>query len=97
MEAMEDREEQNPRRGVEQDELMQIPEVREHIEKTLSAHWKGWIDDKIPALNGKTPRQAVKTPDGRESVEALLLDAERHMATDAQTGDIGQTAIEDVR
>jgi hypothetical protein len=97
VEAMEDREEQNPRRGVEQDELMQIPEVREHIEKTLSAHWKGWIDDKIPALNGKTPRQAVKTPDGRESVEALLLDAERHMATDAQTGDIGQTAIEDVR
>ena len=31
---------------------------------------------KLPALKGKTPRQAVRTRDGREMVEALLLDLE---------------------
>jgi len=80
-----------------QDELMQIPEVREQLRKMLTAHWEDWVDQKIPALGGKTPRQAVKTPDGRESVEALLLDAERHMAHDEKMGDIGLTAIKDVR
>jgi hypothetical protein len=31
-----------------------------------------WVDEKIPALGGKTPRDAVKTPEGREKVEELL-------------------------
>lgn len=31
----------------------------------------------IPALTGKTPRQAVKSRDGREMVEALILDLEQ--------------------
>jgi hypothetical protein len=79
------------------DELINIPEVREHMEKVLFEHWNGWVDDKIPALGGKTPRQAVKNPDGRESVEALLMDAERHLAKNKQMRDIGPTAIEDVR
>jgi hypothetical protein len=83
--------------GIEQDELMQIPEVREQLAKVLTAHWEDWVEQKIPALGGKTPCQAVKTPDGRESVEALLLDAERHAARDEQMGDITLTAIKDVR
>ena len=83
--------------GIEQDELMQIPEVREQLAKVLTAHWEDWVEQKIPALGGKTPRQEVKTPDGRESVEALLLDAERHMARDEQMGNIGLEAIKDVR
>jgi hypothetical protein len=81
----------------EQDELMQIPEVREQMAKVLSAHWKGWVDQKIPALGDTTPRQAVKTSDGRESVEALLLDAERHAGKNEQMGDIELKAIADVR
>ena len=63
----------------------------------LTAHWEDWINQKIPALGGITPREAVKNPDGRESVEALLLDAERHMADDKQMGDIGLDAIKDTR
>jgi HEAT repeat protein len=35
-----------------------------------------WIDEEIPALDGKTPREAVKTPEGREKVEDLLKDWE---------------------
>jgi tetratricopeptide (TPR) repeat protein len=35
-----------------------------------------WIDERIPALNGKTPREAIETPEGREKVEDLLKDWE---------------------
>jgi hypothetical protein len=79
------------------DELMQIPEVRDKMAKVLTAHWDGWVDHKIPALGGITPRQAVKNTDGRESVEALLLDAERHVADDEQMSHIGFAAIKDIR
>jgi hypothetical protein len=81
----------------EQNELMQIPEVREQIEKAMLAHWENWVDEKIPALGYLTPRQAVKTPDGRESVEALLLDAEMHAAADEHMRDAGAAAIAGVR
>jgi hypothetical protein len=33
---------------------------------------------KIPALGGRTPIEAVRDPDGKEAVEALLLQFERH-------------------
>jgi hypothetical protein len=52
---------------------MQISEVREQMVKMLLNHWKGWVDEKIPALGGNTPRQAVNTADGRESVESLRI------------------------
>jgi len=35
-----------------------------------------WVDEKIPALDGKTPKEAVKTPEGRAKVEELLKDWE---------------------
>jgi len=76
---------------------MQIPEVRDKMAKVLTAHWDGWVDKKIPVLGGITPREAVKNSDGRESVEALLLDAERHTADDEQMGDISLDAIKDTR
>jgi len=79
-----------------QDELMQLPEVREQMAKVLTDHWDGWIDQKLPALGGKTPRQAVKTPDGKESVEALLLDASRHMNRDDEMAKISLAAIENI-
>jgi len=79
------------------DELMQIPEVCDKVANVLTAHWDGWVDKKIPALGGITPRQAVKTNDGRESVEALLLDAERHVADDEQMSGISLDAIKNTR
>jgi hypothetical protein len=81
----------------DQEKLMQMPEVREQMDKMLSAHWKNWIDEKIPALGHMTPRQAVKDPDGRESVEALLLDAERSMDADKQMRDAGKAAMAKAR
>jgi len=52
-----------------------------------ATHWEGWVDEKIPALGGKSPRQAVKSADGRESVEALLRSAERRAASDRDMGE----------
>ena len=78
-------------------ELMSIPEVRSKIEETIARQWNDWVKQKIPALGGKTPRQAVKTPDGRESVEALLLDAERKAARDRQMGEFQVACIHKVR
>ncbi len=45
--------------------------------KRIVRHYSIWPETKLPALNGKTPLQAVKTCDGREMVEALLLNSER--------------------
>jgi len=97
LETIPDREGETAEPGPGQDELMQIPEVREQIEKTLFAHWENWVDAKIPALGYITPRQAVKDPDGRESVEALLLDAERSTDANEQMRDAGKAAIAEAR
>jgi hypothetical protein len=63
--------------SLEHEELMQHPEVQAQVAEMISQHWEGWVDQEIPALGGISPREAVKTPDGREAVEALLEEAER--------------------
>ena len=45
------------------------PEMIAEIEDKMLRHW---IDDSIPALGGLTPREAVKTPKGREQVLELI-------------------------
>ena len=60
----------------EEDKLMESPEVQEQLKQMVSAHWKNWFDEKIPALNNKTPRQSAKTRDGRELLEALFIQYE---------------------
>ncbi len=64
-------------RQKERDELNSRPEVQAEVAEYLRQHYSTWPEIKLPALNGKTPLQAVKTKDGREMVEALLLDFER--------------------
>lgn len=61
----------------EQDELNSRPEVQAKIAEYMRQHYCEWPEEKLPALNGKTPLQAVKTKDGKEMVEALLMDIER--------------------
>ncbi len=55
-----------------------VPEVQEQLKLMAKKHWEAWFDSPIPALNDKTPRQASKTKDGRERLEALLLHYERN-------------------
>jgi hypothetical protein len=65
-----------------ENDLMGSPEIQRHIAQMLETHWDSWVDQKIPALGNKTPKQAVRTADGREAVEALLLDAEKMTRND---------------
>lgn len=71
------------------------PEVREVVTSYLRQHYIEWIDTALPSLDGKTPRDAVLTPDGREQVEALLLDAEKMDL--GLTESNRETIFEDVR
>jgi hypothetical protein len=58
------------------DRLRADPEVQAHLRRMMEAHMESWVDEKLPILGGKTPRQAGRAPDGREMVEALLLEME---------------------
>jgi DNA-binding PadR family transcriptional regulator len=48
------------------------PDLLAYWHEYMTNHWSNWIHEKLPALNGKTPAQAVKTAKGRELVEELL-------------------------
>ena len=66
-----------PENNQEHEELMNHPEVRNHMEKMMTAHWDTWIMEPLPALGGMKPIDAVKTKDGRDILESLLTQFER--------------------
>ncbi|MEA2037326.1 MAG: SEC-C domain-containing protein [Nanoarchaeota archaeon] len=42
----------------------------------MDQYYKDWCDQRIPALNNKTPRESIKTGEGKELLKSLLLDLE---------------------
>jgi hypothetical protein len=52
------------------------PELRAALNQHMKAHWDAWLDVPIPALRNQTPRHAARTPQGRERLEALLMEFE---------------------
>ncbi len=56
------------------------PEAIEAAQQHFDQLLKNWLNDPIPALGGKTPRQAVKSAAGRAEVETLLKDYENKNA-----------------
>lgn len=68
---------QPKQRQKEQEEFNSLPEVQAQIAEYMSQYYRDWLNQKIPVLKNKTPLQAVKTKDGREMVEALLIEFER--------------------
>lgn len=69
-----------------QDALDADPAVQAHLARLMAQHYENWPNEKLPALGGKTPNQAVKTPDGREMVEALLIQFERDLRAQKAPG-----------
>jgi hypothetical protein len=53
------------------------PEFSPEMKAELQQRAEQWIFQKVPALGGRTPLEAVGTPDGKEMVESLLLEWER--------------------
>lgn len=83
-ESMMNQREENPdapaaaARNQDKQDFMSRPEVQAQLQEMMKKHWESWFHEKIPALGNKTPLQAAKTSDGREMLEALLLDYQRH-------------------
>lgn len=50
--------------------------VAQAIEQVLHRQYANWADETIPALGGRTPRQAIATPAGLERVKGLLREYE---------------------
>ena len=48
------------------------PEVAASIQEKLNEHYMGWLDESLPILGGKTPRQACRTEAGRQQVVMLI-------------------------
>jgi hypothetical protein len=46
------------------------------VQEFLARHYRAWVDDPLPALGGKTPRQAVRTKKGRAAVDEMLKEIE---------------------
>ena len=76
------------RRDAEADDPLLDPEIKREFEAHVQRQVEGWVHQKIPALGGCTPLQAVADPDGREIVEALLLGWERHYEKPGSPGTI---------
>jgi hypothetical protein len=57
--------------------LQELPEVQQALQQFLAAHYESWPSEKLPALGGRTPFEAVKSPAGRAQVEALVAQIER--------------------
>ncbi len=58
-------------------DLLNLPEVKQKMQEMMQSHWEHWFDKPIPMLLNQTPREASKTKEGRERLEALLLVYER--------------------
>lgn len=48
------------------------PAVLEVVARLIADHEQRWLDEHDPALGGRTPREAVQDPIGREEVLQLL-------------------------
>ncbi len=58
-------------------EIEEDPESQKAARDFMQKEYDAWVDKKLPVLGGRTPKQAVKDPDGREIVESMLLQFER--------------------
>jgi hypothetical protein len=67
----------------ETNQLDDLPEMRELKGQYMRDHYRRWLDMSLPVLDGRTPREAVRSADGREMVDALLLDLEQRSGGDS--------------
>ncbi len=56
------------------------PDAGQLLLEYKKRHYTDWVDAPLPALNGKSPREAARTIIGRGQVDVLLKDMENHEA-----------------
>ena len=52
------------------------PELAAMILEAKTEHYRAWLDESIPALGGRTPREAAKDPRLRRDLDVLLKEFE---------------------
>ena len=50
------------------------------LREAKQRHYADWANQPLPALGGKTPREAVRTKTGRDQVDLLLKEFENNEA-----------------
>ncbi|HZL19611.1 MAG TPA: SEC-C domain-containing protein [Polyangia bacterium] len=65
-----------PRRSTSPVSTNNDPIAAEAVRAFKQRHYEEWADHPLPALKGKTPREAIRTPAGRAAVDVLLKDFE---------------------
>ncbi len=50
---------------------------KKEMERILDEYYDDWIDEPIDALNGKSPREALKTKNGRDKLTSILSELEK--------------------
>jgi hypothetical protein len=63
------------------------PEAQQLVLDFKAQHYADWLDQPLPALAGRTPREAAQTPSGRSEVDVLLKEMEnleQRMPADAR-------------
>lgn len=71
----------------ERDRAVDEPTPREAepiLREWKQRHYSGWADERLPALDGQTPREAVRMPRGREQVEILIRQLENAEAREPE-------------
>ena len=58
----------------EDERLAQLPEVQAYMREMGERHWDAWLDMRLPALGNRTPRQAARSAEGRERLDALFAE-----------------------
>ena len=62
---------------------------REVTQRYLDSHYREWLDEKISALGGKSPRESARDFEGRERLVALLKELENREARRAKDTGVG--------
>ena len=62
-------------------------ELRAVIQQKLDEHYRAWLDEPIPRLDGQTPRDAVKSDRLRPRVRDMLVELEQMYAQARETGE----------
>ena len=66
---------------------------REITKRYLDSYYRQWLDEKIPALDGKSPRETARDFEGREQLVALLKELENRESRRAKDTGIGYDAL----
>jgi hypothetical protein len=70
------------------------PELQALEDEMMRRHWAAWLDERVPALGNKTPRQAARSERGRERLAALLGAFDQRAASESEAV---REALRDVR